>query len=352
METKKYEFLDALRGIAIIMVLLVHLSYAWIPINSDISHIWVFWVSLFFMISSYTLSLSQSQKKYNTINSKEFFIRRFFRIYPLYFLIITFIFIAKWILDYYWFNDLTNAWASLDILNIVSHYFFFFWLFPSTINGVGVGEWSLFSEIVFYSGFLYIFSIISQSLKKIAIFIILCLLVYIVWWLLFWVLNNLSIEHYFFFSPVNHFIDFSLWFLLFHLHKKYENDWKMIISTDKLSLLFITSTIACITFYELGIHTHIIWLIPFFLLILGMFYGKWSFTILSNSIILQYLGKISYSIYLTNIFILLLLWKVTNIHRTVIGVMSLTFIIWLSSITYYIELKWIKYGKEVIKYMK
>ncbi len=77
--------IDFLRGIAIILVLLRHIDY--IPWAHQIG-----WsgVDLFFVLSGFLVSslLFSEYKKYNTINAKQFLIRRAFKIYPLFWLVV------------------------------------------------------------------------------------------------------------------------------------------------------------------------------------------------------------------------------------------------------------------------
>lgn len=350
METKKYWFLDALRGIAIIMVLLVHVSYAGIPMNTYLTHIGVFGVSLFFMISSYTLSLSQYKKEYNLRTIKEFFIKRFFRIYPLYVLTISIIFAFKIMGHRLGYDYMTAAWASLDLFNVFSHYTFLFGFFPNTLNAVWVWEWSLFVEFCFYIVFLPILYYLSKSLPKILWFIIWTTCVSILWWQIYFFIWNQSLEHFFFFSPLNHLVDFSVWFLLFYIHRQYDTHQKKILSYKMHLFVLIITIIWCVMLYMLGIHTHIIWLIPFFFLSIWMLYGSWVFRLFAESPFLIYLWKVSYSVYLNNIFIFLILGKLP-FHWFIKLWIWLILIYWISYFTYKIELRGINIWKKKASYL-
>ena len=90
-----YQYLDALRGIAALLVLSVHMSMLSVLLNGRGFSIGAYGVQLFYILSALTLFLSSSKR----FSSEErpifkFFIRRFFRIAPLFYLtvIVAFLF--------------------------------------------------------------------------------------------------------------------------------------------------------------------------------------------------------------------------------------------------------------------
>lgn len=85
----KFQFVDSIRGIAILMVILVHtvffignLNY----ITVALANYAQMGVQLFFVASAYTLCLSNKARKEETNSSFNYFIRRYFRIAPIYYL--------------------------------------------------------------------------------------------------------------------------------------------------------------------------------------------------------------------------------------------------------------------------
>lgn len=91
---ENFAFVDALRGWAVIGVILVH-TYQWIPCSSEtlgtIAKRGAFGVQLFYIISAFTLFLSLSRRYFSDTSPFIcFFIRRFFRIAPLFYLAILF----------------------------------------------------------------------------------------------------------------------------------------------------------------------------------------------------------------------------------------------------------------------
>ena len=114
--------LDGWRAISIIMVLIYHA--AWFTYgpesNSYDPHIWNYFkiggygVDIFFTISGYLITsrILFEYKKYGTFNIKEFYIKRFFRIVPPFYLYLIFILLMNY------FFDLKIA--AIDILTSIS----------------------------------------------------------------------------------------------------------------------------------------------------------------------------------------------------------------------------------------
>lgn len=88
------DYIDSMRGIAILMVLAVHSTSFFdifnivnLPLHlENILYSGKYGVSLFFIISAYTLYRSIDIRKENGL--KKYYIRRFFRIAPLYYIIL------------------------------------------------------------------------------------------------------------------------------------------------------------------------------------------------------------------------------------------------------------------------
>lgn len=85
----KYDYIDALRGWAILGVVLTHCNYQQLPsIGVNIMKSGGNGVQLFFVVSACTLWLSLTARKSEKGFISNFFIRRIFRIAPLYYLAI------------------------------------------------------------------------------------------------------------------------------------------------------------------------------------------------------------------------------------------------------------------------
>jgi peptidoglycan/LPS O-acetylase OafA/YrhL len=138
---KKFLFIDALRGLALFGVVVVH-------VNQDIQGLpsWLSTlasqgsrgVQLFFILSALTLFLSlNSRKRSEQKPLRNFFIRRFFRIVPLFYVALLFYGVQQLIAD-------RSPWQFLSVLTFING-----WI-PSWINGIVPGSWSISIEMMFY----------------------------------------------------------------------------------------------------------------------------------------------------------------------------------------------------------
>lgn len=93
-EIKKFEYIDSLRGIATLGVIAVHASQQVLPKSHTIH--WLMemgasGVQLFYIASAITLCMSlEAGTQWETHPIRNFYIRRFFRIAPLFWLTVIF----------------------------------------------------------------------------------------------------------------------------------------------------------------------------------------------------------------------------------------------------------------------
>jgi len=151
-DANRYRFIDAVRGWAIIGVLLIHASAFG---NNDNHPTWLsavvangrYGVQLFFIASAFTIFLSMQRRKDSdrrpVIN---FFLRRFFRIAPLYYLGVVAYLLIDGMGPRYWLGDQ----PYITITNVLSNFLFAHGLSPYWINSVVPGGWSITVEASFY----------------------------------------------------------------------------------------------------------------------------------------------------------------------------------------------------------
>lgn len=147
-DIKKWDFIDALRGLAILGVVLVHSSLTVAPASSLL--LWFMvegsrGVQLFYVASALTLCMSwTSRSAYEISPARNFYIRRFFRIAPMFYIaILTYIFINGFSPTYWAPNGI--SWWFIPITAVFLHGFH-----PETITSVVPGGWSIAVEMSFY----------------------------------------------------------------------------------------------------------------------------------------------------------------------------------------------------------
>jgi len=155
-ESDRYHFIDALRGIAVLLVLVIHISEVYVKISSNgrhsgawiaaISHEFDFGrkgVTVFFIISGFVIPSSLSGTKIN--GSIKFLISRFFRLFPLFWISV---FLSLVTQD--WTAGKYPGWNDVALnLTMMPE---FFGVTP--INGA---YWTLAVELVFYFSCLILF---------------------------------------------------------------------------------------------------------------------------------------------------------------------------------------------------
>lgn len=144
----KLPWIDALRGLAIFGVLIYHVA---LKVENFpgllITEQGQTGVQLFYIISAFTLFLSLSnRKKQENRPTRNFFIRRFFRIAPLFYCAIIYYIVKLGLGPHYWLEE----GNSITIPNLISHIFFFNGWNPYWINSLVLGSWSIAIEMPFY----------------------------------------------------------------------------------------------------------------------------------------------------------------------------------------------------------
>jgi peptidoglycan/LPS O-acetylase OafA/YrhL len=145
-DTRHLAYIDALRGYAILGVIGVHASQsgaelAWpLQLLADQG---ARGVQLFFVVSALTLTLSWRERHDGVI---PFYIRRFFRIAPMFWLAIAFFPIVDHLAPAirYW-TPLTVTWPNILASLTFTHGFH-----PDTISSIVPGGWSIADEMTFY----------------------------------------------------------------------------------------------------------------------------------------------------------------------------------------------------------
>lgn len=154
---RKYDYIDAVRGLAIILVVLVHSSQHVKPESSWLSAIMnegASGVQFFYIASAITLCMSWAARKSNELHPiRNFYLRRVFRIAPMFYLAIALFLILNGTKASY-FSPNGISWWFVPATALFLHGFH-----PETINSVVPGGWSVAVEMTFYLVFPFLMCI-------------------------------------------------------------------------------------------------------------------------------------------------------------------------------------------------
>lgn len=305
MEPRKYLYIDSLRGIAILMVVLYHCGQS----GSALVHMPVFLaaiidnghlgVQLFFLVSAYTLMLSHYSRKDESKATRNFFIRRFFRIAPLYYLAIGYYFIQNFLGFSYFFTGETLQQVSRA--EILANLFFINDIRPLWINHLVPGGWSVTVEFSFYLLLPLLFKLIKDINTSIIFLLCSVLLATILRLnhvLGHTILNDNNFLYWFF---PNQLPIFAIGIFAFFATR---GNYHLKNST----VLCIAATALCYCYLNLSVH--FIFSMAFCLLLIVL--SRQTIKLLVNKFTAS-VGKISFSLYLTHFAVL---YWLQGFHKT------------------------------------
>jgi peptidoglycan/LPS O-acetylase OafA/YrhL len=141
---KRFDYIDALRGYAILGVVIVHAGQCVEGLDVEATAWGARGVQLFFVVSALTLMTSWTERN---DGAQAFYIRRLFRIAPMFWLAILF---------YLWLWGMgPSGYApnGLSAWHVGMTAIFLHGLHPETITSVVPGGWSVADEVLFYAIF-------------------------------------------------------------------------------------------------------------------------------------------------------------------------------------------------------
>ncbi len=310
-------------------------------------------VQLFYIASAFTLFYSFDFRKENEKRpNRNFFIRRFFRIAPLFYLSIFYYLFQNGFGPRYWLGDANEVTGA----NIISNLFFINGFNPYWINSIVPGGWSIAVEMSFYACIPFLFSKIKHLNHAFLFFVFtLILSSFSNWYLESHVLisdKRLWIDYLYFYFP-SQLPVFALGIMLYFLIIKKEQLWQINI----WYVLLFAATIAVHYFnVEITIMpSHILYSIGFMFIALLM--GKYHIKILVNRLTV-FIGSISFGLYLVHFAALNLLEKFNLLNLLGTGTSNYLFrylsvlaiSIAMASFLYkYIEQPMQKFGKKWIQ---
>jgi peptidoglycan/LPS O-acetylase OafA/YrhL len=347
-EKNRLDYIDALRGIAILGVFVCHAAGgAGADIRNRLGGIascGQYGVQLFFVISAFTILLSLDRREAHDRHLyANFFIRRLFRIVPV-----------------YWFGialyTILYGLKSRTILpgpepwHYILHATLTNVLHPSTLSSVVPGGWSISLEVLFYLSIPFLFTLIT-TLKRAVIITSISVVFFPFLNLILSktvgpfirvdepILNDLFWYRF----PLNQIGAFSFGFLLFFLLK--EQRLKEILSDRILNGVLFTSLIASSAFLTLS-HIelppkHLVFSLLFCLIALLLACLPWK--IIVNPLF-RFFGRISYSCYLLHFLVLIKLQNIQSKYNLFIENDNLRFLAYLTLTTILtVPLAWLSF---------
>lgn len=325
----RFDPIDSLRGIAALMVIMVHANSF-----GDVDHFpslvgqfvsqGVRGVQLFYILSAFTLFYTFDLRKGDANSTRNFLIRRFFRIAPLYYFAIGLYLLGRYIHLLGDANQFPGGW------NIASNFLFLHGFSPFWINDLVPGGWSIGVEFPFYFLLPFFFSKIknlADAFRWQVLFLVIGLVLpvlmlqvkgvgsYDVW---------ISFITQFFPNQLCHFgFGILLYFLIIKKEKITHQHFKSMYQITFLYFVF-----ASLSLYYLHFDWPVLnvvlsfWFSLGFSVVIFLLFNDPKFKL--NSPVLMFLGKISYGLYLTHFFgyFLLIHFELTDILPGQSGIVS------------------------------
>ncbi|WP_433867116.1 acyltransferase family protein [Ralstonia wenshanensis] len=165
--TQKFAYIDAMRGIAILMVIAVHCGQyvRGAGLIAKITDYCQMGVQLFFVASALTLCLSAVARREESRPLLKFYIRRFFRIAPAYYVGIAFYTLWTISVSEYQVGPYPNP-DNYTPINILANALFLHGLYPPANNTIVPGGWSIAAEMLFYAFFPFLFRAMERMKNR------------------------------------------------------------------------------------------------------------------------------------------------------------------------------------------
>ncbi len=300
-------YIDALRGIAVVSVVAVHVAGA-IPLRGALGQIASFGakgVQLFFLVSALTLMMSM--KKRTSLEDsplRNFFLRRFFRIAPAFYLVLLlYLFVGRFMDAHVTGIDPTSVPHALLVAAFMNG-----WR-PDWINVPIVGQWSIAIEVLFYVLLPFLFPFLT-TFRRAVLGWLSSMLLYLA---SFYLAARLCALEGFSGTPV---LDFAYWWLPSQLPIFFYGIGLYFILTERISLWRVVAAYLPATLLILVVHRSIgtVGLLPVVGLALMLFVvlvAQYQSALIVNRIT-RFLGKISFSVYLFHPLVISCVERVVN----------------------------------------
>jgi peptidoglycan/LPS O-acetylase OafA/YrhL len=350
--------IESLRAVAALLIVVYHMVLLPTP-NIELPKYLYFvkerfglGVPLFYALSGFVLAFGYLERLDGRSQIQQFYIRRFFRIAPLFYVMML-----------VWMIGSKIKWgASIHSINdVVFNALFLFGLVPGKHESIVWAGWSIGVEMIFYAIFPLIAALLTNVKSGLLAYAV-CILVGSAFYN---ALSSIDIGSYAYLNIITHlpnFIAGVLAFLIWRASGENQNRLiglillitvvaatMLLVYVPEISTLLLTPKGARLDLY--------IWSVVFLGLILSVCF--WPSKLFTNRIS-SYLGKISFSLYLWHPFVIVLMLQVYpwstgifgagGLNLLVCAVITLSVLIPISAVSFrYIETRGIAYGKAFSK---
>jgi len=345
----RFKHIDSLRGLAILMVMATHLGPALQETSTFLTAYGRMGVQLFFVVSALTLCISMQNRINEQFYIGNFFIRRYFRIAPMY--ILGVLIYSPLIVNY--FPEIKSS-----VFDYLSHIFLLHGFTYNAFKTIVPGGWSIGVEFIFYLLFPIIFLFLRKESSKfkyqsLLIMFICASFVQNLYFQLYEP-NYSSVWKYGYWSPINQLPVFMVGVLLYR---------HVCIEMLEYTLLKCTSRFIVLTF-----STMVVWQLqfPFYVALVPLlsafsfYYLYFIFKLIPwlNIRLLQRIGQLSFSMYILHFLSLMILINLNSLDF-LRGLGIISFLIYFTFLTCLtmilsilteklIELKFVSIAKNII----
>lgn len=287
-EIPHYKYVDCLRGVAIILVLIVHAMV----VSNGPSYFFIGQrgVQLFYILSAFTLFLSLRERRHESKEMVNYFIRRYFRIAPLFYIALLANVIFRYLSDQKVFS-LPEIFTGIFLLHGFN---------PDLINSIVIGGWSVAVEFSFYLVLPFIFLGI-KSLKSSVILLILSMFVC---GFGSYALKRIYPEYAEYFTFMWFFVQFPIFIM--GIVSVFIKDWVdrniPLSKHKKVSFFLVAAGVVFILTIPVKNKTLYLTSIFFIPVLIGLSLYQWKVVV---NKFMMFVGKISYSMYLIHFFVIL-----------------------------------------------
>lgn len=288
----RLRFLDSIRGIAALMVLVYHLPLivtpaATIPDWAAFTAYGGSGVKLFFVLSAFSLCFTMPAHAQSGAPLVSFFIKRFLRIAPLFYAV-----------TLHHLLELHMAGGQLPSYDILlANFTLLFNLYPKAADCLIFAGWTTGVEVLFYLVFPYLYAVADTLTKRLALFIASFAVFPIFMGLLGYlpiepaVAERYSILTIFLYLPA-----FTCGMLVFHIYERLAADSR----ARQYGLILLSSAFTMYTFLASGRLTGLLPIAHWEAICFGIFVlgAAWRGLPILIDRPLSFIGRISYSVYL------------------------------------------------------